>query len=122
MDVELLHERGVEPRNVRHVWLDGWRLVIGARAYLVAHETSVVEGLVMDVDDAQLERLYSDKSVSEYVAVEMAVRDRAGGVERVSCYNLPHGDPAAKQDAAYRAKLVALGRRIGLSASYLSTL
>ena len=118
MDESLLASKGVHATERMLGYVDGYGLRIGERATLLPESNSRAHGVLMKIAAEDVVVLYSEQSVSDYVA-ETVVVTLAGDI-RVSAvsYNLP----AAKLVGAnrqYAAALLALAKRLGLPESYL---
>ena len=66
MDVELLRQKGLEPKGVELATVDGFALRIGERAALVPVAGARVHGVVMSLTPSELDQLYSVPSVQAY--------------------------------------------------------
>ena len=66
MDVEALRAKGLQPSEERLVSLPGFALRIRERATLVPEANGQVYGVNMLLTHAEVDRLYSDPSVSAY--------------------------------------------------------
>jgi AIG2 family protein len=122
MDVEILRARGVGVIDSQLARLHDYRLRIGARATLVPAQGQIVHGVLMRVSAEDLERLYSDPSVSAYIpqAVEVIAID--GKRIAATCYNLPESVKDFLANQAYAQKLHDLALKLGLPAEYLESI
>src|SRR5215475_6861242 len=66
MDQELLRGKGLTPQGIELAWVDGFSLRIGQRAALVPKLGGRVHGVVISLMLEELDRLYSEPSVSAY--------------------------------------------------------
>ena len=118
MDDSLLRSKGVSPSKpvVGHV--DGYRLRIGRRATLLPDRAARAHGVLMTLPATDVDVLYADASVADYVPEPVSVVLPDGTVRPAACYNLPE----EKLDGAnpeYATKLLALAARLGLPDDYL---
>ena len=118
MDESLLASKGVRPTEPTIGYVDGYGLRIGKRATLLPEANSRAYGVLMKIASKDTAALYSEQSVSDYVA-EPVVVTLPGDIQvSAVCYNLP----AAKLVGAnpeYAAALLALATKLGLPDSYL---
>jgi hypothetical protein len=120
MDTEALRQQGFQPLNARKAALDGYRLVIGARATLVPDDHGVVHGVATELTHDELQRLYAGPGLDEYRPD--AVLLRVGGAALPAlCYNLM-SPPAVGSNPDYAEKLRALCSELGMPASYIATI
>jgi len=109
MDAELLRAKGVEPVNARKASAPGFALRIGNRATMVRQDGAVVHGMLMDLTHEEIDRLYSEPSVSMY-RPEAIIADG----EPALGFNLIETPGDDEFNAAYAEKLNALKTRLGL--------
>ena len=122
MDADLLRNKGLRVLESRLARLDNYRLRIGVRATLVPTRGQTVYGMMMQLLPADLQRLYSDPTVSAYIpqSVEVVLND--GVRVAATCYLLPSYVQDFLTNTAYAQKLYALGSRLGLPADYLAVI
>ena len=113
MDAALLRAKGLAPRHVRLSRLDGYGLRIGERATLQASPGECCYGTIMQLDDAEIEALYSDGSVAEYRPVGVEVRDADGTSVPAICYLLPMSQLSGS-NPDYAEKLATVAVTLGL--------
>ena len=120
MDTEVLRRHGFQPLNACKATLDGYRLVIGARATLVPDDHGVVHGIATELTQEELQRLYAAPGLEAYRPD--AVLLRVGGAALPAlCYNLM-SPPAVGSNPDYSEKLRALCTELGMPASYIATI
>ena len=122
MDEALLREKGMDPVNRRIAAAENFCLVIGARATLVPCASGMVHGVVFALTRSEVDKLYSEDSVSIYRPEAISVRLGDGSVIPALCYNLPSPPLAEERNAQYASKLRALAERIGLPPDYVSSI
>jgi len=118
MDESILASKGVRPRNSVIGFVDGFSLHIGKRATLLPEENSRAYGVLMEIAHDDVEMLYAEESVADYVAEPViAILPDGSRVSAVS-YNLP----AAKLSGTnpeYALALLELAARLEFPESYL---
>lgn len=122
MDEALLRAKGLHPENRRAASVDGFRLVIGERATLVASAGAIVYGVLYSLARDEVDALYSEESVSAYRPEVVGARLAGGGVARALCFNLPVPPAPGERHPQYAAKLRELAGRIGLPPAYVSSI
>jgi hypothetical protein len=122
MDEALLREKGLSPEDRRLACVEGFRLVIGARATLVRCEGEVVYGVVFSLTRVEVEALYSEESVSAYRSEVVTARMSDGRVAQALCFNLPAQPSLDERNPLYALKLKELAERLGLPAEYVSSI
>ena len=113
MDADLLTEKGLHPRNSRLAYLTGYGLRIGARATLEYSKKERVFGSIIQLHREELEKLYSDKSVMDYIPRQMVANDMEGNPVAAISYILPMRNVAGS-NAGYAGSLSIAARKIGL--------
>jgi len=120
MDLDLLRQRGLRPRDPRLARLDGYDIDVRGRATLVVDGAARVHGVVAGLTHQELGALYAEPSVREYRPEAVLVTLTDGRPVAALCYTRPGaGGP---RDAAYAAKLLELAGRLGLPGDYLERL
>lgn len=122
MDDALLREKGMNPADRRMASVENFSLVIGARATLVPCVGRTVHGVLFSLTHSEVDALYREDSVSAYrpEAVSAQLKDRS--VIPALCFNLPVPPSREKRNPQYVSKLKELAERIGLPASYVSSI
>lgn len=118
MDESLLAARNIYPAESAMGYVDGYRLQIGQRASLLPHSNGRAYGILMRLAASDIDALYSDKSVADYVRETVIVNLPGDRLVSALCYNLP----ASKMTGAnpdYAAALLDLATRLGMPASYI---
>ncbi len=121
MDPNALRARGLQPCNPRLACVRGMALKIGKRATLVPDENCVAHGLIMTLQLAELERLYSDPSVAAYGPELVNCEYADGSVTSALCYNLSEMDTGSP-NLQYAAKLRGVAKRMGLPVEYVENI
>lgn len=74
MDEEILKSKGVNPRNKQLVKAENYRLRIGKMATLLRDNSSEVYGIVYSLTYEEIDKLYKDLGLVEYVAEVVLVQ------------------------------------------------
>ena len=119
MDDALLREKGIDPVDRRMASLQNFCLVIGARATLVPCAGRSVHGVLFSLTHAEVDALYSDDSVSVYRPEAVSAQLADGSITPALCFNLPSPE---RESPRYVTKLKELAARIGLPASYVTSI
>jgi hypothetical protein len=122
MDASLLQQKGLNPRSCRIASVEGFCLVIGARATLVPSSSGTVHGVVCSLTHSEVDVLYSEASVSVYRPEAVLAHLKDGTVMSALCFNLPVPPSPDERNAEYAARLRTLAGRIGLPEDYVSSI
>ncbi len=120
MDAAALRANGFHPANARQACVSGMALQIGQRATLIPDPAGRVFGFVMDLSQAEVDRLYAEPSVAAYRPE--AVMAQLGDGSRIAalCFNLPPSDEPVTANPEYAGKLRVVAARLGLPSDYVS--
>ncbi len=118
MDEIILAQKGIKSRNAVSGCLDGYSLRIGERASLLPDDDGQAYGLVMEVPSGDVNALYSEDSVADYLPETVIVVLTNGAKVEATCYNLPR-EMVTGTNKAYAASLLKLATRIGFPTSYI---
>jgi Gamma-glutamyl cyclotransferase, AIG2-like len=119
MDAGLLRTKGADPVNVRCACVPGFALRIGQRATLLSRPGARAYGILMELTHAEIEKLYSEASVSAYRPEAVLCELADGSHVPAMCFNLVAPPAPEEANAEYAAKLRDLARRLGLPADYV---
>ena len=97
-------------------------MTIGRRATLKPEPDSQVYGVLMELSQTEIQRVYAAAGVQEYRAVAVIVEPDDGRTVPALCFNLPGAPDPGEVDEAYAQKLRDLALRVGLPASHLRTI
>ena len=118
MDGDILKEKGLNPLDSKLVYLTEYGLRIGERATLEYSKNERAFGSVMQLLSEELEILYGDKSVADYVPLQVVTTDMKGkSIEAIS-YILPM-EKVSGSNREYANSLAILAKRIGLPEDYI---
>ena len=119
MDEELLRSKGITPANLRPASVTGFELRIGNRATLVPSDSGRVFGVLASLSHAELERLYSESSVSAYRPEAVLVHLSTGEVLAALCFNLPEPPSIEERNIEYASRLRSLAERLNFPEEYV---
>ncbi len=88
MDKALLEGKGFKPVNPRSAYVENFQLRIGKRASLVRKDGFRAYGILMNLSSADVEKLYSDSSVADYLPEPIVCELLTGGTDNGLVYNL----------------------------------
>ncbi len=122
MDVELLRAKGAHPTNARPACVSEFALRIGQRATLIRNAASSAHGIIMELSHAEIEKLYSDTSVSAYKPEAVLAQLADGSYTPALCFNLIVPPAPEEANSEYAMKLRELGRRLKLPTAYVESI
>jgi len=122
MDVELLHSKAAHPAHPRPASVPGFTLRIGQRATLMPNAESSTYGIIMELSHAEIERLYSEASVSAYRPEAVLAQLADGSYLPALCFNLVVPPAPEEANADYAKKLRELARRLKLPQHYVESI
>src|SRR5262249_36176791 len=125
MDADLLRSKGIDPAHPRRALVEGLALRIGRRATLAPEAGAQAHGVVMDLSQEQIERLYSDPSVGADRPEPVIARLDDGTVVAALCFNRDveaPGDVPQEIRDDYASRLRAAAARAGLPLDYVETI
>ena len=117
MDETLLKEKGFHPTKPVLAYVEGYGLRIGERATLVKSPDQRAYGAVMSLSDKELDRLYGEPSVADYLPEDIIVTTFKNEVLKVVVYNLPL-EKLAGQNIQYAQQLAKTAIMVGLPKEY----
>ncbi len=118
MDSDILKKSGVHPRNLRTAYLENYELIIGERASLIPREDERAYGILMELENEEIDVLYSEPSVADYKPEKVEVIVESGIIVSANCYNLPK-EAISGTNKEYARKLLELATRLGFPKEYL---
>lgn len=118
MDEDLLKNKGLHPVDTKLAHVTGYSLWIGERATLERNLNKRVYGTVMKLVAENLDKLYSEKSLEDYVPLEMFATDRDGNTIEVVSYILPM-EKVSGSNSEYAKSLAGTARKLGLPGDYI---
>ena len=118
MDKDLLNEKGFNPSSPTLAHIKGYGLRIGERATLVKSEGECAYGLIMSLEEEELDILYGENSVSDYIPENLTATNSNNENIHVTSYNLPL-EKLTGENKEYARSLAIVARRVGLPSEYL---
>ncbi len=118
MDEALLRSKGFNPSCIETGVVEGFGLRIGERATLVESEGERAYGVIMFMSHKELEALYSEESVSDYVPENLTVTTSNNKKIIAITYNLPL-EKLTGQNREYACSLAKLAKNVGLPSEYI---
>ncbi|WP_222984038.1 gamma-glutamylcyclotransferase family protein [Flagellimonas meishanensis] len=118
MDKDLLIRNGVNPLNPRKGYLNNYALKIGNRASLIQSKTEKAYGVIMTLTEEEIAKLYSEKSVSDYVPEKVTIISETNEHITAICYNLPLELLKGKNES-YAKSLHRLAEKLNFPKEYL---
>lgn len=118
MDELLLKDKGLNPSKAFMASVHGYNLKIGERATIVPDNHKIVYGMVMQLTKKELECLYNDNGVRDYLPVEMTALKADGNSVAVISYILPIEKISGKNNN-YAQKLCELVSKLDFPRSYI---
>lgn len=118
MDEALLEEKNLHPLAAKISCLTGYGLRIGERATLVKSSHERTHGMVIQLHEDEVEKLYQDKSVADYIPVEVSATDANGAMLAATAYILPDSNLSG-QNREYAKSLAAVAKKVGLPEEYI---
>nr|WP_299069939.1 gamma-glutamylcyclotransferase [uncultured Allomuricauda sp.] len=121
MDEDLLIGNGINPLNPRKGHLNNYTLKIGNRASLIQTKGEKAYGIVMTVNEEEITKLYSEKSVSDYIPEKVNVISETNEHITATCYNLPL-ELLTGTNELYTKSLYKLAEKLNFPKEYLRTI
>lgn len=121
MDEIMLKNKGFHPTKPVLAYVDGYGLRIGERATLVESSGERAYGSIMSLNHEELQILYGDASVADYIPENLIATTLKNEVIEVISYNLPL-KKLVGQNKKYVRSLVAVGQKVGLPLEYIKRL
>ncbi len=118
MDEPLLASRGIFPSSASIGHVEGYGIRIGSRATLVPEHGNRAHGVLMMMQAKDVEALYSDESVADYIAESVSVVLSDGSLASAICYNLPE-HKLEGTNFEYALSLLSLAGELGLPDDYV---
>lgn len=122
MDVELLRAKGLQPGEPKLTIVVGSALRIGQRAALVPDPNGRAYGFTMELTHAEVERLYSDASVSAYRPEAVLAHFTDGSEVAALCFNLVTPPGPGESNPQYAAQLREVAQRLQLPSEYVASI
>jgi hypothetical protein len=121
MDMGLLQQRGLVPRNPQVARLEGYDIEIRERATLIHRATARVYGIVTELTHEEIGTLYADPSVRDYLPEAVVVTLTDDRQVPAWCYNLPQVT-GSHRNMGYAVRLVEVAKTLAFPEDYLERL
>ena len=121
MDEGLLRQKGLNPMDFKLACVAGYGLRIGERATLEISKTEEVFGSIVKLRAEELEQLYGEESVADYIPTRLAATDMEGNHIEAISYILPM-ERLSGQNPEYARALSLVASKVGLPNTYLRTI
>ncbi|MCO7226046.1 gamma-glutamylcyclotransferase [Pleionea sp. CnH1-48] len=118
MDQQLLVANGLHPKNPFNASAPNYQLIIGERATLIPSAEETAYGVVMELDEGELLKLYGEASVKDYEPVTIEVINESQQKLLVDTYLLPESKLAGS-NPKYAALLVEKLEKRSFPSSYI---
>ena len=118
MDEDLLKEKGLNPESPRLAQVIGYGLRIGERATLEKSAGERAYGCVIELGEAELDHLYAEASVADYIPESLTAADLQGRSIAAISYILPM-HKLSGHNPAYARSLAIVARKLGHPDDYI---
>lgn len=118
MDKDILTKNGIHPSHPRKGFINNYTLKIGDRASLIPCENEKAYGVVMEVTDEEMVKLYAEKSVADYIPEKVEVITELNEHLMATCYNLPL-ELLTGTNSEYAKSLYELAKKLKFPKGYL---
>ena len=118
MDKDILIKKGINLSNPRKGYLNNYSLKIGKRASLIQSKNEKAYGIVMEVNDEEIIKLYSDKSVADYIPEKVEIVTESKEHITATCYDLPL-ELLTGTNESYTKSLYELAKKLNFPKEYL---
>ncbi|MGV6827010.1 MAG: gamma-glutamylcyclotransferase family protein [bacterium] len=119
MDPELLRSENLNPRNIEIAYVKDHQLVIGQRASLIAKQQARAFGTIMNLDNAEITKLYAGDGLDDYTPHKVMTSKVNGESIEAITYILP-SDKLVGSNNDYARELASVAEKVGLPASYIN--
>ena len=119
MDLDLLKEKGFSPSNPVLAVIEGYGLRIGERATLVESENECAYGVIVSMETKELEALYGEESVLDYVPEILTATITGEEKIEVTTYNLPP-EKLKGRNKDYARSLAIVAKKTGCPVEYVA--
>ena len=122
MDIDVLRESGVAPRNPRRAYVDGFGLRLGQRATLLPSTGTRAYGMIFSLTHAELERLYAGPGLEPYRPEAVYAQPLEGPPIPALCYNLREALQPHERNPEYAARLQRALGKLGFPRDYVASI
>lgn len=118
MDKDILIKNGINPSNPRKGYLNNYTLKIGNRASLIQCKNEKAYGIIMEVNDEEIIKVYAEKSVADYIPEKVKIVTESNEHLIATCYNLPL-ELLTGTNELYAKSLYELAKKLNFPKEYL---
>lgn len=106
MDPDVLKSKGVDPRNPRTGFVNGYKLRVGKMATLLREANAVAHGIVYSLTHDEINQLYWGSGLDAYITEALLVETEAGDRLAALCCNLRVPPAENEANPEYLVKLL----------------
>jgi|SRR5215470_1246388 len=121
MDLDVIREAGVTPKNPRRAYVDNFTLRIGQRATLLPSAGARAYGVLYALTHAELERLYTAPGLEHYRPEAVLAHPLDGAATPALCYNLREAPRPEERNPADAERLRRALARLELPPDYIAS-
>lgn len=118
MDSNFLLKKGIHPIRSKKGYVIDYALTIGDRASLIPCKNERTYGILMTIDDDDVQTLYAEASVVDYLPEEVMVHTFTNETIKAICYNLPLKSITAGTNTLYARSLFQLVKALEFPSDY----
>lgn len=123
MDPALLKAKGLSPSDPVAAKLPNYKFILGRRASMITCSGEETWGTLMELTQQELDQLYSESSVRDYVAVDVMCEDKSGRKIQAKTYILPSDYKIDQpENSNYLQTLCDICQKLELPKKYVTTL
>ena len=119
MDENILHGKGINPRMPKKVVVPGFRLRIGAKAFLSPQFGAQAFGMVYSLTHAELHALYAGSGLDMYKQEAVLALFEDGSSGAVVTFNLTIPPSSQESNPDYASKLRVVLKRLDFPNDYI---
>ena len=121
MDESILLKNDIAPTSSTKGYLKDYTLKIGNRASLIPCKNEKAYGLIMNIADEKIIKLYSEQSVADYIPEKVEIITELNERLSATCYNLPTA-LLAGTNTLYAKSLYDLAKKLDFPSEYLESI
>ena len=120
MDDDVLRSAGIEVREPRRGFVEGFALRIGERATLISRANERAYGIAYSMPHSDIDKLYGQLGLEDYKPEGVLVNTFNGGSFAALCFNLLEAPDENEKNTAYADKLKAALNKFKFPQEYIS--
>jgi len=121
MDLDVIREAGVTPKNPRRAYVDNFTLRIGQRATLLPAAGARAYGMLYALTHAELEVLYTAPGLEHYRPEAVLAHPLGGAATPALCYNLREAPRPDEGNPSYAEHLRRALTRLEFPPDYIAS-